>query len=190
MDVYDSLDVGRQGDLAHKRVEGLPLLAKKIAPAYGEFTAFAHDEQHWHANAFSSRIIHWFLHLHLGFPLTLQSLVRRPPASFHSQRCSRATHPPAVRQLGRWGAQEATIRRRRSSSLFRVHTASSPFPTLMPAFVIPRLLALMNNSCIDCGRSKRQAAGLHTAAGRTSQEPHVCPSRLTMRYFSMRSISE
>ena len=49
MDVYDSLDVGRQGDLAHKRVEGLPLLAKKIAPTYGEFTAFAHDEQHWHA---------------------------------------------------------------------------------------------------------------------------------------------
>ena len=63
-------------------------------------------------NAFLSRIIHWFLHLHLGFPL-LQSLVRRPPASYHSQRCSRATHSPAVRQLGRWGAWEATIRRRR-----------------------------------------------------------------------------
>ena len=45
--------------------EGLPLRVKKIAPTYGEFAAFTQDEQDQHA----SRIIHWFLHLHLGFPL-------------------------------------------------------------------------------------------------------------------------
>ena len=50
-------------------------------------------------NAFLSRIIHWFLHLHLGFPL-LQSLVRRPPASYHSQRCSRATSPSYCETVG------------------------------------------------------------------------------------------
>ena len=50
MDVYDSLDVVRQGDLnaAHK-VEGQPLLEEKIAPTYGELAAFAHNEQAWHA---------------------------------------------------------------------------------------------------------------------------------------------
>ena len=53
IDVYDSLDVGRQGDLAHctgRREGGRAAIAgEKIAPTYGEFTAFTQDEQHWHA---------------------------------------------------------------------------------------------------------------------------------------------
>lgn len=103
MDVYDSLDVVRQGDLnaAHK-VEGQPLLEEKIAPTYGELAAFAHNEQAWHAmRSFpsSTSIIHWFLHLHRGFPILC------PCKAFawfqgSSKMLFRATHSPtAVRHL-------------------------------------------------------------------------------------------
>ena len=95
--------------------------------------------------------------------------VRRSPASSHSQRCSRASCETA-----------GTLRSERQQlEESRLIVSSSPIPTLM--FAIPRLL-LMNDSCIDCGKKQ--------ISGRTSQEPHAACTLPSMRYFSMRSISE
>ena len=99
MDVYDSLDVGRQGDLAHYTGwgGGCHCWRKRL---------HQHMESSLHLPTMSNTGTQCVPLPHhplvppptSGLPL-LQSLVRRPPASYHSQRCSRATHPPAVRQL-------------------------------------------------------------------------------------------
>ena len=141
----------------------MPLRVKKIAPTYGEFAAFTQDEQHQHA------IPHHPLVPPPTSGLPSPVPVRRSPASSHSQRCSRASCETA-----------GTLRSERQQlEESRLIVSSSPIPTLM--FAIPRLL-LMNDSCIDCGKKQ--------ISGRTSQEPHAACTLPSMRYFSMRSISE
>ena len=106
MDVYDSLDVVRQGDLnaAHK-VEGQPLLEKKIAPTYGELAAFAHNEQAWHAmRSFPASSIG--SSTYIGASLS-SALVRRSPGSKDRQRCS---FVQLILPL-LWDTWEVTIRR-------------------------------------------------------------------------------
>ena len=55
MDVYASLEVGSKED-AHTQGGEVAIAWEKILRAYGEFAAFAHAEQHWHARrSFSKR---------------------------------------------------------------------------------------------------------------------------------------